>query len=146
METSFFFFLTIFWCINSIGSVDSGKTISGRLIHFGSRRFSGDVSSSIDIVGSKSRSISRYLLCPLWKRSSFRDTISGRLIYFIGRFFFRRNVFFSLQALCLFYSVYRSRLKKVNERNKNGCLDICNGSQYNVVTESRCSPNQSIVA
>ena len=142
----FFLFFHHFLCINSIGSVDSGKTISGRLIHFGSRRFSGAASSSVDIVGSKSRSISQYLLRPLWKCSSFRDIISGRLIYFTGRLFLRRSVFFFLQAPCLFYYIYRSRLKKVSERNEKGCLDICNDSQYNVVIESCCSPNQSIVA
>jgi len=145
METMFLFF-TIFWCINSIGSVDSGKTISGRVIHFGRHRFSGDASSSVDIVGSKSKSISRYLLRPLWKRSFFRDTISGLLIYFTGRLFLRRSVFFFLQVPCLLHSIFRSRLKKVSERNENSCLDICNGSQYNVVIESCCSPNQSIVA
>ena len=126
----FFFFLFIyhFWCINSIGSLDSRETISGRLIHFAGRWFFGAASSSIDNVGSNSRSISQYLLRPLSKHFSFRDTIYGRLIYFTGRLFLRRSVFFSLQASCLFYSIDRSRLKKVSEWNEFGCLGICNGS------------------
>jgi len=50
-----------------------------------------------------------------------------------------RNVWVSYthtSPFCYDSSIYRSRFKKVSERNENGCLDICNGSKYNVVIES----------